>query len=285
MSVQVMQAPAEPAQQREQRGAALLQAAAQRRRRRTMAIVSGQVLLLVAILVGWQLSSGHLANTATMSSPSLIWETGRQWLSDGQLLSNTWQTVKEAVLGFVIGALGGVISGILLGVVPMASRLFSPYINVLYALPKIALGPLFVVWFGITMELKVVLAAIFVYFLVLYNTWTSIREVDQGLVNVLRLMGGNRWTVVVKVMLPSAVVWLFLSLRISFPNALIGAMLGELLASNQGLGYLINMSASTYDLTGIWVAILALVIVSVIFDRALSLLQGVVERRYGRERV
>jgi NitT/TauT family transport system permease protein len=263
----------------------LLRSAARRRRRRFAVILLGQVAILAALIVGWQLSSGTIIHEADISSPSRIYELAREWLDDGSLMSHIRATIQEAVLGFVIGAVCGALSGIVLGVVPAVGQLLSPYVNALYALPKIVLGPLFVLWFGIAMELKVVLAAIFVYFLVLYNTWTSIREVEPDLVNVLRLMGAKRGSIVLKVMLPSAVVWLFLSLRISFPLALIGATLGELLASNRGLGYVVNLSASQYDSTGIWVAILALVVVSVFFDRLLWFAQGLFEKRYGRSTI
>lgn len=265
--------------------AALVAREVQLSRRLTVTTIAGQIAVLVAVLGAWQLLSGSIASASTISSPWKVARLGAHWIDNGYLLTNARATVEEVIIGFVIGAAAGTVSGVLLGVSSWTNRVLSPYVNMLYALPKIALGPLFIVWFGIAMELKVVLAALFVYFLVLYNTWTGIRQVDADLVNVMRVMGASRLSIVRKVMLPSALVWVILGLRISFPQALIGAIIGELLASNQGLGYVINVSAQQYDVTGVLAAIVALVIIASVFDRLLAAVQRQFSKNYGQAAV
>lgn len=262
--------------------AEVLQARLRERRRNTIVSFLGQLGVLAVAIGAWQLISGSLASVNTVSSPVKVWNLAISWLHTGVLLPNTGITLEETLIGFAIGVVCGAVSGILLGSAMLASRVLSPYVNALYALPKIALGPLFIVWFGISLELKIVLAALFVYFLVLYNTWTGIREVDEDLVNVLRLMGAGRLEIIRKALLPSALVWLVVGLRISFPNALIGAIIGELLASNQGLGYLINKSAALYSVTGVFVPIIVLIIIAAVFDRLVVVVQHLFELRFGK---
>lgn len=261
--------------------ALLLQTALKASRRKSTIIFACQFGLLVLLLLAWQVCSGRLISASTISSPSQVARLGYHWLKNGYLLSNMAITLEEVLLGFAIGVSAGIATGILLGMSTFASRVLSPYVNVMYALPKIALGPLFIVWFGIAMELKVVLAALFVYFIILYNTWTGVRQVDADLVNVLRVMGASRTVIVRKAMLPSALVWVVLGLRISFPQALIGAIIGELLASNHGLGFIINESSQQYDVAGVLVAIIALVCIAALFDRLVALLQIVFSKRFG----
>ena len=116
-------------------------------------------------------------------------------------------------------------------------RLLNPYLNALNALPKVALAPLFVLWFGLGIESKIALAAVLVLFLVFLNTYAGVREVDQDLIDGARLMKATRVQVISKVIIPSAMSWVFAGLKISVPYALIGAVLGEMIAANRGLGY------------------------------------------------
>src|SRR5690606_2429759 len=121
-----------------------------------------------------------------------------------------------------------------------------------YSLPKVALAPLFIVWFGIGVTMKIVLSAMSVFFLVLSNTLAGVREVDRELIDVMRLMKAGRLRIVREVVLPSVLVWVFSGLRISVPYALIGAVTGEILTSNRGLGFLVSRSANELDTTGIF---------------------------------
>src|SRR3546814_7195594 len=122
---------------------------------------------------------------------------------------------------------------------PRRPSYLDPFIMAFYSLPKGALAPLFILWIGIGMDMKIVLTAAIVFFLVFLNTYTGVRNVSRELIAILNLMGANEPQVLTKVVLPSAVTWVFAGLRISVPYALIGAIVGELMASNRGLGYLL----------------------------------------------
>src|SRR5882724_4957260 len=132
-----------------------------------MAVIRGAVL--VALLVGWQWASGTVIPKFWISSPSAIAATLGRWIADYSLFGHVGATLTEMALGYVIGAAVGIASGLCLGFLPRLERIAAPLIAALYALPKIALAPLFVILFGIGLESKIVLVASTIFFLLLYN--------------------------------------------------------------------------------------------------------------------
>ena len=142
-----------------------------------------QVVLGIGFLLAWQGVSGRLVDSFYISNPIEVGKRLFGWIADGSLFLHMWATVYATLLGFVIGAVIGVVLGIWLGVSPFTSRLLNPYLGALNALPKVALAPLFVLWFGLGIESKVALAAVLVLFLVFLNTFAGVREVDQDLVD------------------------------------------------------------------------------------------------------
>jgi NitT/TauT family transport system permease protein len=240
-----------------------------------------QVTLGIVILLAWQGASGRLVDDFFISNPVEVGDRLYQWIADGSLFMHVWATVYETLMGFIFGAVGGVILGIWLGVAPFTSRLLNPYLNALNALPKVALAPLFVLWFGLGIESKIALAAVLVLFLVFLNTYAGVREVDQDLIDGARLMRATRAQLIAKVIIPSALSWVFAGLKISVPYALIGAVLGEMIAANRGLGYLVQFSGSQFDSAGVFAVLFVIALLAV----ALNFLVELVQHRMQRWRV
>ena len=240
-----------------------------------------QVALGVVILLLWQGASGRLVDNFFISNPIDVGKRLLDWIADGSLFIHIWATVYATVLGFIVGSVGGVVLGIWLGVSPFTSRLLNPYLNALNALPKVALAPLFVLWFGLGIESKVALAAVLVLFLVFLNTYAGVREVDQDLIDGARLMKATRTQVIFKVIIPSAMSWVFAGLKISVPYALIGAVLGEMIAANRGLGYLVQFSGSQFDSAGVFAVLIVIALLAV----ALNFLVEFVQHRVQQWRV
>jgi len=241
-----------------------------------------RLVILAAVLVSWQLTSGHLFPSFIMSSTSQVWDRLTNWLSNGYILNNLGVTLQETFIGFLGGTVIGAAAGILIGLSKFASDVLSPFINALYAIPKIMLGPLFVVWFGIDLTMKATLAGLFVVFIVFYNIWTGVQEVDKDLVEMYRIMGGGRWAIVRGIYLPSAMSWLFNSLRLAFPVALIGATVGEFVASSEGLGYVATNAATQADTAGVFVAVIVVTVVAVAMDQLIVQVQRLVNVRLGK---
>jgi NitT/TauT family transport system permease protein len=156
--------------------------------------------------------------------------------------------------------------GVILGQSRLLAEILDPFIMVFYSLPKIALAPLFVLWFGVGIDMKIILTATVVFFLVFLNTYTGVRNVSRELIAILGLMGASRRDILVKVVLPSAVTWVFAGLRLSVPYALIGAIVGELIAANQGLGYLLADASGQFDTAGVFAALVAIVILAMLLN-------------------
>lgn len=240
-----------------------------------------RLAIIVAACVAWQLCSGRVFPVFVVSSPVKVWDQFGTWLSNGTLLPNLGVTLEESATGFVVGSLAGTLLGLLFGLYESVAKTISPFANALYALPKVMLSPLIIVWFGIGMEMKDILAALTVMFVVFYNVWNATRSIDQDLLNQFRLMGASRWTTVAELYLPSAIGWLLTSLRIAFPLALIGAIVGEFIASGSGIGYIVLSAAQEYDAAGVFVGIISITITAVVIDSILAIVQQRVARWQG----
>jgi NitT/TauT family transport system permease protein len=214
------------------------------------------------ILAIWQFLPGK-GLRFWMSGPADIAERLWSWMFDGSLWENLFATLSAMTMGYALGTAIGVSLGLLFGFLPFLHRILAPYITALYALPKIALAPLFIIVLGIGIASKVALVAITVFFLVLNTTLDGVRNVDRDLIQSLSLMGATRLEVIRKVLLPAALPWIFTGMRISVRYAFTNTLLAELIASNQGIGYMIEYYSGIFDSTGTYAAIFVLVILSV----------------------
>lgn len=232
-------------------------------------------LLLLSI---WQIASVWLIDPFFISSPSAVVRRLWSWFRDGSIFVHIWATVYATLLGFIIGAVLGVLGGIWLGVSPFFSRLLSPYIWAFNALPKVALAPLLILWFGLGIQSKVALSSVLVVFLVFVNTFSGVREVDRDLIDGVRLMKAKRRQLLTKVILPSATSWIFVGLKTALPYALIGVIIGEMIASNKGLGYLVQRAGSEFDTAGAFAALAVIALIAVILNEFVQAIQTRMER-------
>jgi NitT/TauT family transport system permease protein len=196
------------------------------------------------------------------------------------LWENTKITIEETVLGFAIGAAVGAVLGFGLALLDIVGRVAEPFVIALYSIPKVAVAPLFIIWFGIGVSMKVLLSAATVFFLVYLNTLNGVRSIDPELRNAARLMNANKRQVFFKVLVPGSMGGLITGLRVAVPYALLGAVVGELVASNRGLGYLILDSASAFDPAGVFAALLVVTAIAMV----LNLVVNIVEKRVTRWR-
>lgn len=253
-------------------------------KRRPWGDMSGAAMLACQVALGlglagiWQALSGWVVDDYFVSNPASIAQRLFKWTVDGSIFVHVAATVYATLLGFLIGTVAGLVLGVWLGLSPFTSRLLDPYLSALNALPKVALAPLFVLWFGIGIESKIALAAILVLFLVFLNTYSGVREVDQDLIDCVRLMRANRFQVLTKVIIPSTASWVFASLKISVPYALIGAVLGEMIAANRGLGYLVQFSGAQFDTAGVFAALVVIAVLAVVLNGVVGVFQKRAER-------
>ena len=259
-------------------GAAAVDAAAGRRR---LAIRLAQLGVGVALLLGWEIASNWLIDPFFISSPGAVFAKLVQWIERGTLLTHASYTFYATAVGFVIGAACGFAVGFAFGRSALVAAIFDPYVTALYCLPKIALAPLFIMWFGIGIESKIAMSAAVVFFLVFLNTFAGVRDVNPIHIHTTRIMGAGEWQLLRLVILPSAAAWVLTGLKVSVPYALIGTVVGELISSNRGIGFLIGQAAGLFDTAGVFAGLVVLAAAGIILNGALKRLERHVLRWRG----
>jgi len=209
----------------------------------------------VAFLAFWQLASGRLVRTIYVSKPSDIAVRLYELFASGEIWPQLATTGQELVLGYLIGVTAGLVGGYALGRAPRLARVAEPYVMAFYGIPKIALAPLFIIWFGIGIWSKIALAAIMVFFLVFYNVYAGVRGVDRDLVALARVMGADERQLGRHVYLPASAPFVLLGMRMAIPYAVIGVIVGEFTSATKGLGLFIHYSSDTYDPAGVFAGI------------------------------
>jgi NitT/TauT family transport system permease protein len=245
-----------------------------RGRRRNLVLVT-QVATVVVVLGLWQLMSGPVIQPFLISNPIDVAKKLFDIIGTSTVDHDIAVTGQELIYGWVIGSVGGAILGWGLGTVRFLGEVFEPIINAINGVPKIALAPIFLLWFGFGISSKVVLAAMMVFFIVFYNVFAAMRSVPQPLCDVARTMGASRFYVVRKVVIPSVSGPLFAALKAGVSLAMIGVIAGEYISAQEGLGYYTMTATQDFDPAGLFAAIIIIVAMVV----AGYLIIGFFERR------
>lgn len=233
-----------------------------------------QIGMAVCALLTWELGSRFFDLGFWISRPSEVVEEFQSWAASGLLVSDLKITLLEAGLGFFFGSIAGGFTGFLLGWVRRLGDLFEPFILSLYSVPKIALAPLFVLWFGIGVTNKVMFSAMLVFFMVFFTTYQGTRQVDRDLVENARLMGAQNWDIWTKIAIPYSGVWVLTGIRIGLPYALIGAIVGEFVASQAGVGYRIKEATSFFNTAAVFAGLIVLMGISLTLLTILKLIES-----------
>jgi NitT/TauT family transport system permease protein len=222
------------------------------------------LLTLVAVLAIWQGLILWLKFPAfILPGPGLVWLRLLRALSDGSLLSNSWVTLQEVLLGLLLGSSLATLVGYLLAKSPLVERLLAPYLVASQAIPTVAIAPLLVIWFGPGMASKVLICGLIVFFPVLVNTMVGLRAVPENLRDLMSSMQATRLQMLRYLEVPAALPVFLGGLRIGATLSVIGAVVGEFVGANQGLGFLINVARGQYDTALVFVAIFALIVMAI----------------------
>lgn len=230
-----------------------------------------RLVIAVATLALWEAGAAYgWFNAFWTSSPSRIAIRLFEQIVSGEILPHVALTVAEALAGLVIGVVAGMAFGLLLGVNRTLGAVFEPFIMAVNSLPRVALGPLIVMFFGIGPSAKIVLAFSLVVVVVMLNTFEGVRSIDPRLLHVMTMLKASRWQVFVKCLLPNSVPWVFSAVRASIAFAIIGVLVGEFISARAGIGYLIDRASGAFDITGILTPLIVLMVVAVTLDLAIQ---------------
>jgi len=212
-----------------------------------------QLLLAVAFLLSWEWGSRSGAIDAFFfSRPSDVVVRVWSWMATGSIWPHLMPTFVEAALSFAIGALSGVVFGFALARSPFLAALLDPFIRVGNALPRVVLAPIFLLWFGLGIWSKVALGVTVVFFVVFFNTFRGVRDVERVVVDNARMLGASERQLIRHVLVPSALTWIFSSLHVSIGLAIVAVVVGEYLGASRGVGYTIAQAEGVFDTTGVF---------------------------------
>jgi NitT/TauT family transport system permease protein len=221
-----------------------------------------QLAAFGTLLAIWEAAGrAGLLNPMYVPNPSRIGAALVELFSDGHIWPHLDATFTAALAGLALGIVVGILLGVVAALVRFIAELLEPVMTLLNAIPRVILAPLFVIWLGIGLASKVALSFILVAVLIFFTVFTGIRQVDRRLAERVITLGGDRWSLVRHVYLPSVASWVLSNLKIAVGFAFTGACVGEFVAASRGLGYLLSFAQSTYNAALMFALILLILVV------------------------
>ncbi|MEU5635475.1 ABC transporter permease [Streptomyces rishiriensis] len=235
-------------------------------RRRTALVWAARVGLAAVVIGGWQaFTTWGIVDPFFFGQPSGIArrlvDLFRNGTEFGSFYANIWTTIQEALAGFALGAVTGVVFGVTLGQSRFLADVLGPYIKMVNAIPRIVLGSIFIVAFGIGVLPKILLAAVLVFFIVFFNAFQGVREVDRNILANAKVLGASQMQITRHVIVPSALTWIIASLHSAFGFAIVGALVGEVLGAQSGLGLVIKTAQNNFDPDGVFATMLVISVI------------------------
>lgn len=231
------------------------------------------IILLAVFLAMWQVfaNKGKL-NPLFFSSPKLVFQDMIEMFTTGYLMPHIGITLYAAFLGLFYGLLLGTLVALMVGNNKILAHILEPIFVGIHGLPLLALGPLFVVWFGIGIKSKIFMATISVFFLVFFNIYAGFKDVDIQLIQTLKLMRASKLQIMGKIILPSCIPWLIASLKSGVGAAVLGAIVGEYLGATAGLGWAIQQAGGYYNITRVIACVIVLMVIMFAMNAIVSLI-------------
>ncbi len=231
----------------------------------------------VAFFALWEWAgASRIINPLFISSPSAIGRAAVKVFSQGDIWNDLYVSGTEFVLGFGLAIIVAIPSGLLLGWYRLINYIFEPFVSALNATPRIALVPLLIIWFGIGLWSKVAIVFLGAVFPIILNTYAGVRTLDESLLRAARSFGANDWQIFRTIALPSSVPFILAGLRLGLGRALVGIVVGELVAATAGIGYFMAIAGATFQTDKLFVGIFIITGVGVLLTEILNRL----ERRF-----
>lgn len=234
-----------------------------------------QLLIFITFFVGWEVaSSKQWVNPLIFSSPSKVWGLFLEKLQDGSLLANVGITLTETVFGFILGTLLGTILAAILWWSPILSKILDPYLVILNAMPKVALGPILIVALGPNFTSIVAMGAIISVIITTIVVYTSFKEVDPNYLKVLQTFRATRYQSFKEAILPASFPTIISTLKVNVGLSWVGVIVGEFLVSSKGLGYMIIYGFQVFNFTLVLLSLLVIAVLATIMYQLVELLES-----------
>ncbi|KXF50002.1 hypothetical protein AXA44_22015 [Rhodococcus sp. SC4] len=233
-----------------------------------------QVGVLTLIVVAWEfIVNAGVMQELYVSKPSAIVDAFRDGMLSGALLTDLKVTLYETLVGFALATVAGIVVGLILYQVPLLNAVFRPFFTAFNNLPRLALAPLFVLWFGLGSASKIVLVLSLCFFIVMFNTYAGLQNANRDHLLLAKTLGAKRMTLFRKFVLPSAVPTIFAGLQLALTYAFLSAVVGEMLSGSTGLGASMQLSLTSYRTADFFAALILLVIVATTFSGIMRIIE------------
>jgi len=249
-------------------------------KRRKILIILTQLLILVALIMLWELLAHYkIINTFISSSPSRIVKTIIDLHNQKNLYNHIWITIYETIISFGLGTIIGIAIAIILWWNNFIYKVVDPYLTVINSLPKVALGPIIIIFFGANMNSIMIMALLISVIVTIITVYNGFNETDPNKIKLLKSFNATKWQIFRIVILPSSYPTIISSLKINISMSLIGVIMGEFLVSKEGIGYLIMYGSQVFNLNLVMSGIIILMIVSIIMYKAVSYIEKILVKK------
>ena len=236
-------------------------------------------LVIALVLIGWEiLAQLKIINTFLFSSPSSVISTAFNLIIKGELFKHIGITVYEVIISFVASSTIGLVVSTLLWTNTTIAKIFDPYLTILNSLPKVALGPLIIIWVGASINSIIFMALLISTFVTIINIYSGFIATDKSYITLLRSLKANKKQIFFKVILPSNYLVIINTLKMNISMCLIGVIMGELLVSKSGLGYLIMYGSQVFNIDLVITSVVILGIISYLMYFTISKVELIVNR-------
>ena len=234
-----------------------------KKKTRKILVIFTQILLAVLLISIWELLATYkVINTFITSSPSRVLSTIISLYNDNNLFNNIWTTIYETLISFSLGTIIGIITATILWYFNFIYKVLDPYLTILNSLPKIALGPIIIIFFGANINSIIIMALLISVIVTIITVYNGFISTDKNRINLLKSFSATKEQIFKYVILPSSYSTIISSLKINISMTLIGVIMGEFLVSKSGIGYLINYGSQVFNLNLVISGIIILMIVS-----------------------
>jgi NitT/TauT family transport system permease protein len=217
------------------------------------------IAVAVVMLAAWEGACRIFdISSIVLPAPSSVVVRLYELIAGGLIWPHLWATLIEVLSGFALGAVAGLVFGALISLIPIFERLVYPYLVALQTLPKVAIAPLFIIWFGYGLTSKVVITALICFFPVLVSVIAGFHSTDKDQLDMMKAFGATKWQTLMRLRIPSALVLIFAGLEIASVLAVIGAIVGEFVGAQVGLGYLVMTLNFGMDVSGVFAVLVVL---------------------------
>ncbi len=229
-------------------------------------------LLFLFLIIIWELVAGTMSELI-LPAPSVVLCVLWDGVVSGYLLPHLYHTALEVILGLFFGSLLGLVVGIIMGEIEYLRKILLPYVIASQAVPKLALAPLFILWFGFGMTSKVVITALICFFPLLENTITSVQQTDPNKKELFRVLNATRWQTLLHLKLPSGLPSILAGFRVAVVLAVVGAVVGEFIGGSEGLGAMIIASQGMMDTPLMFAVLILLTLLGMVLYEGARLLE------------